>query len=88
MELGRLEASEQDWPLVALFVLVASCVCLAVCLFHAAYPSQSLFSRHAQLFYSLVQDKSIKRFIVRNMVETAAHRDLKDASVYEGKAFD
>ena len=30
------------------------------------------------------KDKSIKRFIVRNMVETAAHRDLKDASIYEG----
>jgi ribosomal protein S26 len=41
-----------------------------------------------RLFGSLVQDKAIKRFIVRNMVETAAHRDLKDASVYEGKTFD
>jgi hypothetical protein len=47
------------------------------------------FFRRTYLFDSpLVQDKSIKRFIVRNMVETAAHRDLKDASVYEGKAFD
>jgi ribosomal protein S26 len=33
--------------------------------------------------HRVVQDKSVKRFMVRNMVETAAHRDLKDASVYE-----
>jgi hypothetical protein len=33
--------------------------------------------------FAVVQDKSVKRFMVRNMVETAAHRDLKDASVYE-----
>jgi len=29
------------------------------------------------------KDKAVKRFLVRNMVETAATRDLKDASVYE-----
>jgi ribosomal protein S26 len=34
--------------------------------------------------YSLIQDKAVRRFTVRNMVETAAIRDLSDASVYPG----
>jgi ribosomal protein S26 len=31
-----------------------------------------------------LQDKAVKRFMVRNMVETAAIRDLQDASAIEG----
>ena len=29
------------------------------------------------------KDKAVKRFLVRNMVDTAAQRDMKDASVYD-----
>ena len=29
------------------------------------------------------KDKAIKRFIVRNMIESAAQRDMKESSVYE-----
>ena len=33
----------------------------------------------------VVQDKAVKRFTVRNIVEQAAVRDVQEACIYEGQ---
>jgi small subunit ribosomal protein S26e len=39
---------------------------------------------HSEFRCCFEQDKAVKRFLIRNIVETAAHRDLGDASAYDG----
>ena len=44
---------------------------------------ERLFSSCPDECLGLEQDKAVKRFVVRNMIEKAAESDLMDASVYK-----
>jgi hypothetical protein len=50
----------------------------------SAFNSLSM-SASADRAIAPTQDKAVRRFTVRNMVESAAIRDLSDASVYSGE---